>query len=94
MTTHVVMFRFTASHDAAEAATRLKSMKGRIPGLIDVRAGVDHNRGPNAYDVVLITKHEDEDALKSYSSHPVHIEVAEWLADRITDRAVVDTDDL
>ena len=94
MTTHVVMFRFANSDDAAAAVERLRGMNGRIPGLTAIRAGVDHNGGPNAFDVVLITEHEDRAALKSYASHPVHVEVAEWLADRITDRAVVDTDDL
>lgn len=94
MTTHVVMFRFSDPDDAARAVERLRSMKGQIPGLTNLGAGIDHNKGPNAYDVVLITEHVDRAALKTYVSHPVHVEVAEWLADRISERAVVDTDEL
>jgi hypothetical protein len=92
MTTHVVMFRFHEPTDAEEAAHRLSQMAGRIPGLTGLRVGTNHHDGPAAYQVVLITEHDSPEALKDYASHPVHVEVAGWLAERISERAVVDTD--
>ncbi len=93
MTTHVVMFRFHDPHEAQEAAHRIGAMAGRVPGLNALRVGVDHNGGPNAYQLVLITEHDSPAALQDYAQHPVHQEVLAWLADRISERAVVDTDD-
>ena len=93
MTTHIVMMRFHDTGDTAEAARRLRAMTGRIPGMTSLRIGTDDNRGPHAFDLVLISEHEDHAALQAYASHPVHKEVLGWLADRIKDRAVVDSDD-
>ena len=94
MITHVVMFSLADANDADEAITRLESMSGRIPGLVHITAGRDQNRGPAAHDVVLVTRHDDADALQSYAAHPVHQEVIAWLQPRWTARAVVDTPDL
>jgi heme-degrading monooxygenase HmoA len=93
MTTHVVLFRFHEPADAEEAAHRLGAMAGRIPGLTGVRVGMDHNGGPNAYHLVLVTEHESRAALTDYANHPAHHDVLAWLGDRISERAVVDTDD-
>ncbi len=88
------MFRLADSGDADEAVVLLRGLSGRIPTLNSIEVGRDINRGPAAYDVVLITKHNDQDALRAYAEHPVHLELLEWLKPRWTDRAVVDTEDL
>ncbi len=93
MTTHVVMFRFHDVAEVAEATERLSAMTGQIPGLLSVQVGSDHNRGDAAHDLVLVTVHEDQDALRLYADHPVHVAVKDWLASRTRERAVVDTDD-
>ena len=94
MTTHVVMFRLADQGDVDEAITRIRGLAGRIPTMISIEVGRDANRGPAAYDVVLVTKHDDRDDLRAYAEHPVHLELLEWLKPRWTDRAVVDTEDL
>lgn len=92
MTTHIVMLRFHNQADADEAAHRLSQMAGRIPGMTGLRVGTDHNGGPAAFHLVLITEHDSREALQDYATHPVHVEVLEWLGGRISERAVVDTD--
>lgn len=94
MITHVVLFRFGNAGDVAGATDRLRGMQGRIPALRSVRAGSNSNTGPNAFDLVLITEHDDEAGLAEYLTDPHHRELGSWLADRISERAVVDTSDL
>lgn len=88
------MFRLADSDDVGEAVARLRGLAGRVPALNSIEVGRDSNRGPAAYDVVLVTKHHDQDALRAYAGHPVHLELLEWLKPRWCDRAVVDTEDL
>ena len=92
--THVVMFRLADPGDVDEAIVRLRGLAGRIPTLNSIKAGRDVNRGPAAFDVVLMTEHDDPDALRDYAEHPVHQELLAWLKSRWSDRAVVDTEDL
>ena len=88
------MFRLADSDDVEEAVARLRGLTGRVPTLNSIEVGRDSTRGPAAYDVVLVTKHDDQDALRAYAEHPVHLELLEWLKPRWTDRTVVDTEDL
>ena len=94
MLTHMVAFRLTDPNDAAEAIERLRSMRGRIPTLLDVRAGSNVNTTDAAADVLLITEHDDEAGLAAYAEHPVHLELLAWLRPRLSDRVVVDSLDL
>jgi hypothetical protein len=88
------MFRLADAEEMDAAMMRLRSLSGRIPTLKSLKVGRDSNRGPAAYDVVLMTEHDDRAALRAYAEHPVHMELLEWLKPRWTDRAVVDTEDL
>lgn len=92
MITHVVTFKFAESADAPEGAARLRSMVGQIPSLLSLHCGYDTLGRDGAYDVVLVTEHEDEHGLQEYQAHPVHAEVIAWLRDRTVARTVVDTD--
>jgi len=77
MVTHVVMWKLkdrSPAH-AERVQTLLTSMKGKIPGMLDLEAGVDFVRSDRSYDVVLITRHENREALDQYQLHPVHEEV-------------------
>lgn len=54
----------------------LESLKGRIPGLVDIKVQVVGLVSSNA-DVMLDSSFEDEAALKGYSVHPEHVKVAD-----------------
>ena len=88
------MFRLADPEDLPEAIARIRALAGRIPGLVNIAAAVDQNRGPAAYDAVLISQHNDWDALRDYATHPEHVAVLDWLESRWTGRVVVDTEDL
>jgi hypothetical protein len=92
MVVHIVLFKFGTSSDAEESRARLLSMKGRIPGLVDVEAGLDFTRSARSYELGLITRHEDRAALSAYETDPVHVEVATFIRSKMTGAASVDFD--
>ncbi|MBD5394162.1 MAG: Dabb family protein [Lachnospiraceae bacterium] len=54
----------------------LEGLKGKIPGLIDIKVRTEGLASSNA-DVMLDSAFESEEALKGYSSHPAHVQVAD-----------------
>lgn len=92
MMTHVVFFRLKPEHAdrAAELADRLAGMRGQIPGLRELEAGVDVARSERAWDVALITRFDDAEALAVYRDHPVHLDVLAFVRDVCSETAVVD----
>ncbi|HAM22408.1 MAG TPA: stress responsive protein [Actinobacteria bacterium] len=91
--THVVMFTLNDRDEADEILARLRDLRGQIPSLLSLRCGQNAVDKPNSWDIALITEHADEDGLKQYATHPVHLELVEWLASRLARRAVVDSVD-
>ena len=53
----------------------LEGLKGKIPGLIDIKVITDGLTSSNA-DVMLDSSFDSEEALKGYAVHPEHVEVA------------------
>ena len=54
----------------------LESLKGVVPGLIDVKVNVDGRLASSNCYVMLDSTLESEEALKAYAVHPAHVEVA------------------
>ncbi|SDA68285.1 Stress responsive A/B Barrel Domain [Butyrivibrio sp. INlla18] len=54
----------------------LEGLKGKIPGLIDIKVVTNGLASSNA-DLMLDSTFENEDALKNYATHPAHVEVAD-----------------
>lgn len=54
----------------------LESLKGVVPGLIDVKVNVDGRLASSNCDVMLDSTLESEEALKAYAIHPSHVEIA------------------
>lgn len=54
----------------------LEGLKGKIPGLVDIRVETEGLPSSNA-DVMLDSLFETEDALKEYAVHPEHVKVAD-----------------
>ena len=90
MVTHIVLFRFGSSEDAAEARRLLLTLEGRIPGMLGIEAGLDYVKSERSYDLGLITRHESREALEVYRTHPIHLEVAGFIKERSTAAAACD----
>ena len=54
----------------------LEGLAGQIPGLIDIKVQTKGLSSSNA-DVMLDSTFVDEAALKTYASHPAHVNVAD-----------------
>lgn len=82
MVKHVILWNLKAELSDAEKAEvkkgikeGLEGLKGKIPGLIDIRVNIDGLPSSNA-DVMLDSSFENEEALKGYAVHPEHVAVA------------------
>ena len=70
---------------------RLEGLYGQIRGLMKIRCyrSLPSDR-PVVWTFLLDSKLTDADALKEYLSHPMHVEVNEWMTPFLESRAVVD----
>lgn len=97
MIRHVVMWRLlpeAAGATRAENAAKLKrlfeALRGQVPGMLDLEAGINALDDPQAADLVLITTFADQAALDAYLRHPAHEAVAELMKQVRSERRVVD----
>lgn len=54
----------------------LEGLKGKIPGLIDIKVNIKGLASSNV-DLMLDSTFENEEALKVYANHPDHVAVAD-----------------
>lgn len=54
----------------------LEGLKGKVPGLVDIKVYIDGLASSNA-DVLLDSTLENEESLKNYAVHPEHVAVAD-----------------
>ncbi|MEI6622710.1 MAG: Dabb family protein [Actinomycetes bacterium] len=94
MLTHVVMFRFEDLTDVGPAVALLRGLAGRIPAANSLRVGTNLRASTGAFDVMLVSEHDDADALEAYRVHPEHRRVVAWLDEHPCDRVAFDSMDL
>ncbi len=90
MIKHVVMWRYRNKEDIEIARTRLEGMRGKVPTMLSLEVGVDINRSDAAYDLVLITTHEDWSMLEAYQADNLHCGIKAVLGKLDSERVVVD----
>ena len=82
MVKHIILWQLKEECRNEEDAVKqgikqgLESLQGKIPGLIEIHVLTDGLASSNA-DVMLDCVFESEEALKGYSIHPAHVEVAD-----------------
>lgn len=83
MVKHIILWQLKDElTDADKASVKseikagLENLKGRIPGLIDIKVQINGLASSNA-DLMLDSCFEDEAALKTYAVHPEHVKVAD-----------------
>ena len=55
----------------------LEGLKGKIPGLIDIKVNTEGRLSSSTADLMLDSTFENAEALKGYSKHPEHVAVAD-----------------
>jgi len=97
MIKHVVMWRLK---DNAVGNNKIKNseiiidtlmkLKSEISEIDSLEVGRNFNPSDAAFDLVLITTHQDKDTLSSYIIHPSHQKAASFIGEVIAERNVVD----
>lgn len=57
--------------------TGLESLKGKIPGLVDIKVNAEGRLSSSTADLMLDSTFDSFEALKGYSKHPEHVAVAD-----------------
>lgn len=83
MVKHIILWSLDEKYSAEEKEKiklgikkELEALKGKIPGLIDIKVNKDGLASSTA-DLMLDSSFESEEALKSYSKNPLHVNVAD-----------------
>lgn len=81
MIRHIVMFRLKDArlHKVEAAAQMLRSMKGKIEGLLDLEVGTDFLGSERSYHLALTCTFDNEEHFKAYVDHPVHKPVKAYM---------------
>lgn len=75
---------------ASELRDRLLSLPPQIDVIRRYEVGVNDAGAADNFDVVLISEFDDEDALSTYVTHPVHQEVVAFVRANTVGRAGID----
>ncbi len=78
-----------SSENIGKARAVLLSMQGKIEFLCDLKVEVNVRSGASSYDILLIAQYASLEDLDAYLVHPVHVEVAKYIASVLETSAVV-----
>jgi len=97
MLNHIVIFKLKDEFQgkkkdeiAKEIKERLEKLPRLIPEIIYYEVGINSLNDPRAYDLVLISKFENLQALENYKSNEHHKQTLEFILERALDAKVVD----
>lgn len=83
MVKHIILWKLKEEYTADEKLSimngikeGLEGLKGKIPGLLEINVQTQALPSSNA-DLMLDSSFENEEALKGYAIHPLHVEVAD-----------------
>lgn len=84
MVKHIILWTLKPELSDSEKATvkkgikeGLEALKGKIPGLVDIKVNIDGRLESSTADLMLDSTFESAEALKGYSKHPEHVAVAD-----------------
>ena len=92
MIKHIVMWKFKEGERENMLLFREKllALKGQIPEIRAMEVGININPSDRSFDAVLVSEFDSLDALKSYSTNPLHVAVSESCKGIRTQSASVD----
>tara|TARA_B100001245_G_C22666870_1_gene326594 strand:+ start:263 stop:550 length:288 start_codon:yes stop_codon:yes gene_type:complete len=92
MVKHIVMFKLTekTSQNMQLATDSLRSLENKIETLRSIEIGTDFLESDRSYDIVLTAHFENQEGLKTYSSHENHLPVVKIMRSLCSSSVVVD----
>ena len=83
MVKHIILWKLRSELSETEKREKalaikqgLESLKGQVPGLLDIHVQIDGRLETSNADIMLDSTLESFDALKGYAVHPSHLAVA------------------
>ena len=91
MVKHIVMFKLTekTSQNMQLATDSLRSLENKIETLRSIEIGTDFLESDRSYDIVLTAHFENQEGLKTYSSHENHLPVVKIMRSLCSSSVVV-----
>lgn len=90
MIKHIVFWSFSSAEIRKEAINKLETLPPIIEEVVDFEVGVNFNPSDVAYEVALYSTFANIHDLQMYQQNPAHEEVAAFIGEHATKRAVVD----
>ena len=92
MVKHIVMFKLTekTSQNMQLATDSLRSLENKIETLKSIEIGTDFLESDRSYDIVLTAHFDNQEGLKTYSSHENHLPVVKLMRSLCSSSVVVD----
>ena len=92
MVKHIVMFKLTekTSENMKLATDSLLSLENNIKTLKSIEIGTDFLESDRSYDIVLTAHFDNQEGLKTYSSHENHLPVVKIMRSLCSSSVVVD----
>ena len=92
MVKHIVMFKLIekTSENMKLATDSLRSLENNIEPLKSIEIGTDFLESDRSYDIVLTAHFENQEGLKTYSSHENHLPVVKIMRSLCSSSVVVD----
>jgi hypothetical protein len=92
MVKHIVMFKLTekTSQNMELATDSLRSLENKIETLKSIEIGTDFLESDRSYDIVLTAHFDNQEGLKTYSSHKNHLPVVKIMRSLCSSSVVVD----
>lgn len=83
MVKHIILWRLRSELSETEKRKKalaikqgLESLKGQVPGLIDIHVQIDGRLETSNADIMLDSTLDSFESLKGYAVHPAHVAVA------------------
>lgn len=78
MIKHIVMWKFKEGEQENMMIfrDRLLSLRGKIPEIRSMEVGINMNPSDRSFDAVLVSEFDSLEALRAYSTNPLHVEVS------------------
>lgn len=83
MVKHIILWTLKEMSDSEKESVKkgikegLEGLKGKIPGLIDIKVNTEGRLASSTADLMLDSTFESTEALEGYSKHPEHVAVAD-----------------
>lgn len=83
MVKHIILWTLKEISDSEKESVKkgikegLEGLKGKIPGLIDIKVNTEGRLASSTADLMLDSTFESTEALEGYSKHPEHVAVAD-----------------